>query len=324
MEKFIYSLGLIALGLATGQFLRLLVDRNIIKKSIPVAKYLKYIQKTVLLFFNPIVSIGALWVVKMTDIKLIALPLLGVGALILGGILSLVSARILGLTRKQTGSLFTTGTLTNMGSFGSLICYVFFGEVSYAFVSMYRLFEEIVMFCIVYPIAKLFGSTENSRQEGINLLKIILDPFIIVSICSIIIGSSLNFSRLIRPQVFTVINAILIPGTSFLLVTTTGFYMRFSAVHKYIKECLAVSIIKFLAVPLLITTTAYLIGIGNISNGLPLKVVLVLSAMPPAFNSLIPPQIYGLDVDIANSCWLFTTGALIIVLPIIFYIQGFL
>jgi predicted permease len=50
---------------------------------------------------------------------------------------------------------------------------------------------------------------------------------------------------------------------------------------------------------------------------LPLKVVIILSSMPVAFNALIPPSIYDLDLDLANSCWFFTTALLIITLPML-------
>jgi hypothetical protein len=42
--------------------------------------------------------------------------------------------------------------------------------------------------------------------------------------------------------------------------------------------------------------------------------------MPVAFNALIPPSIYDLDLDLANSCWFFTTSLLVVVLPLLFLI----
>lgn len=321
MEKFVYSLGLIVLGLAVGKALKLLVDRNIIDKSFKVEKHLKYIQRVTLLLLYPIITMGAFWIFRMTDIRLAVLPLLGVCALTIGGALGIAGAKILKLGKSQTGSLFALGTLTNLGSFGSLICYFFFGETSYVFVSMYRLFEEIITFCIVYPITKMYGS-HNNKEEKSNISRIFKDPFIIVSVTSIIIGSILNLSGMQRPEAFTTINAVLIPAASFLLVTTTGFYMKFSAVNKYVKESLIISAIKFLIIPAIITSAAYFLGLGEISNGLALKVVFILSSMPPAFTALIPPQLYNLDLDLANSCWLFNSAALVIVLPIIFLIEG--
>jgi predicted permease len=70
-------------------------------------------------------------------------------------------------------------------------------------------------------------------------------------------------------------------------------------------------------VPILATSVAYLIGFGNIDDGLPLKVVMILSSMPVAFIALIPPSIYDLDLDLANSCWFFTTALLVLVLPLL-------
>jgi hypothetical protein len=39
--------------------------------------------------------------------------------------------------------------------------------------------------------------------------------------------------------------------------------------------------------------------------------------MPVAFNALIPPSLYDLDLDLANSCWFFTTAMLVVELPML-------
>lgn len=98
--------------------------------------------------------------------------------------------------------------------------------------------------------------------------------------------------------------------------------MQVNAIRAYLRECYAVASIKFLISPIVITTAAWLLGLGEPYNGLVLKVILIESCMPPAFNSLIPPQIYGLDVDLSNSCWLFCTGALVVVLPVLYLLQS--
>ena len=70
-------------------------------------------------------------------------------------------------------------------------------------------------------------------------------------------------------------------------------------------------------VPLAVSTAAVLIGYGNSGTKLALKVVIILSSMPVAFNALIPPSIYDLDLDLANACWFFTTACLVVTLPIL-------
>lgn len=318
LKNLIVSLGLIPLGLIIGQLLKVLEERKIIKETIPVEKYMFLIQNTSLLVLSPLVSIGAFWVMKIEDIKLITLPILGVSALVLGGLLGFVAAKAMKLERKQTGALFVSASFTNLGTFGGLICYVFFGEGSYVFVSLYKLFEQFYYFIIGYPIAKAHGSGNSNKSSILNLL---FDPYILVVFFSIGIGIALNLSRIDRPEIYSMMNSILIPVSSLLLVTSVGFKMRITAVGNYVKECVTVLIIKFIAIPIIITSIAYFLGIGELADGIALKVILILSAMPPAFNSLIPPQIYDLDSDLANSSWLFNTGALVVIVPLLYIIE---
>ena len=72
----------------------------------------------------------------------------------------------------------------------------------------------------------------------------------------------------------------------------------------------------FILVPVCATSLAWAIGFGNIENALPLKVVIILSSMPVAFNALIPPSIYDLDLDLANSCWFVTMVLLVVILSL--------
>jgi len=52
------------------------------------------------------------------------------------------------------------------------------GEKSFAFVALYKLFEELYYYLFGYPIAKSFGIKDNQTK---NKLKYILtDPYIIV------------------------------------------------------------------------------------------------------------------------------------------------
>jgi len=105
-----------------------------------------------------------------------------------------------------------------------------------------------------------------------------------------------------------------------MLLASIGLALRFRRVRDYVRESVSVAAIKFLIVPACATSAAHLIGFGNLDGGLPLKVVMVLSAMPVAFNALIPPSIYDLDLDLANSCWFVTTASLVLVLPLLLLI----
>lgn len=320
-NNLIISLGIIFFGLIVGYIIQQLEQRRVIRLSISLEKLRKLLQKIGLLFFMPISFIGALWIIKIEDIKIVALPFLGIFALIAGGVLALAAARFLRLKRKDTGSMFTCGSFTNIGSIGGLICYLFLGEEGFALVPIYKLFEQVIYYAIGFPIAKSF-SNDNIKKENIisQLKKVFTDIFVIVALVSIIIGTFLNLSGIERPIFYKNINAIFIPTGTAILLVSIGLAMKFGKVKNYIKESISVSIIKFILVPSIISTIAFFLGYGKIGEGLPLKVVIILSSMPVAFSALIPASIYDLNLDLANSCWLVSTLSLIVILPLLFYI----
>ena len=76
-------------------------------------------------------------------------------------------------------------------------------------------------------------------------------------------------------------------------------------------------LIKALIIPVIVFTISSILGMGDIGDGLALKVILILSAMPIGFTALVPPSIYNLDLDMANSYWLISNAALVIIIPLL-------
>jgi len=317
----IISLGYIFFGLVCGYILQQLVEGRIIQIPISLERLRKLLQKIGLLFLVPVSFIGALWITKMDNIKIIALPFLGIFALLLGGILGFVSAKLLKLNRKDTGSMFICGSFTNIGSIGGLLCYMFLGEKGFAFFPIYKLFEQVIYYAVGFPIAKNF-SNEIVKKENIllQLKKVFTDIFVLVTLTSITIGTFLNISGIERPEFYKTINAVFIPGGTVTLLISIGLAIKFKKVKNYIKECIAISMIKFILMPIIISSIAILLGYGIFEGGLPLKVAIILSSMPVAFTAMVPVSIYDLNLDLANSCWLVTTMGLFIVVPLLSYI----
>lgn len=321
MSKFLFSFGVIAFGLSLGYAIQVASAGGILALPMGVDRLRKLLQKTALLFVNPITVVGAVWIVDVKTVSLAALPALGCGAILLGGAFALGASRLMGLGAERTGAFFACGSFTNIGSIGALICFMFLGEQGFALVPIYKLFEEVTYYGVGFPVAKYYGSAhEIGEGAGQRLRGLTRDPFILVALSAILVGAALNKSGLERPPFFRTLNSIFIPAGSILLLASIGLAMKFRMVKSYLPECVAVSCIKFLLVPATISCAAYLIGFGDIEGGLPLKVVIILSSMPVAFNALIPPSIYDLDLDLANSCWFFTTAALVVVLPALLFI----
>jgi predicted permease len=183
---------------------------------------------------------------------------------------------------------------------------------------LYKLFEEAFYFMVGFPVAQIFGAPLAQRESlGTRFRKIGGNPFIVVSTLSLLTGVMLNLSNLERWEIYSAINSVLIPAGIILLLTSIGLAMKIQRVRFYIREGLAVSGIKFLIVPSVIIFLACGLGYGRMEGGLVLKVVIVLSSMPVAFTSLVPPLVYDLDVDLANSCWLISMAFLVIIIPVL-------
>ena len=320
MSKLIFSFAIILFGLSLGYGIQVLVNRNAICLPIPLDRLRKLLQQTALLFVNPVAIVGALWVVNIESIRLAALPFNGLFAILAGGALALGAAKLLQLEPRKTGAMYGCGSFTNIGSIGALVCFIFLGEQGFALVPIYKIFEELSYYSIGFPIAKYYSRSEKTERTLERIKSLGKDPFILVALSSIVLGGLLNWAGVQRPEFFRTVVSTFVPLGTVLLLTSIGLALKLRRVRDYLKECVSVSIIKFVLVPVFASSLAYLIGFGNIEDGLPLKVVIILSSMPVAFNALIPPSIYDLDLDLANSCWFFTTSLLVVVLPLLFLI----
>jgi len=318
MEKILFSLFLIAFGLPMGFAARFLDKKGALQLPWPIQKVRTFLQKSVLLGIGPVTFAGALWVVEISEPRIALLALIGPFCHVFGGLGGALSARLFRMAPAQAGSMFCCGFFTNIGSIGGLITFVFLGEKGYAFVAVFKLIEELVYYGIGFPAARLYSAERAAGGTGSLLLRLIRDPFLLVSLGSLFAGTCLNLSGIPRPLFFSRLNTVLIPLSTVILLATIGMAMSFGKTARYLKESLAIWGVKFLIVPAACTSLAALGGLGSVADGLPLKTTLILSSMPTAFTALVPPSLYGLDLDLANSCWLVTTLGLVVTLPVLY------
>lgn len=321
MGKLIFSLGLITCGLAIGYVVQILHQRGTLQLPMTIVELRKTLQNIGLLFFMPISFMGAVWVVSFSDLRVVLLPVVGITALLAGGGFGLAAAHILKVPREQMGVMYCCGSFTNIGSIGGLVCFMFLGEVGFALVALYKMFEEISYYTIGFPIARYYGGSEEPQASFFRrIVNVLKDPFVATVLSAFFIGLFLNLSGVTRPIFFQKVTALFVPIGTFVLIVSIGLGMHFSSVRVHMKKCISISIIKFMLIPAIACSLAYLFNLHNVGDGLPFKVVVILSSMPVAFNALVVASIYDLDLDLANSCWLVTTALLVIVIPWLYFL----
>lgn len=321
MTKLLFTLGVIALGLSFGYAIQRRVASQRLILPLPIADVRRLLQKVGLLFFMYFSFMATVWIIRIDNLRLVALPAIGLFILLFGGVLALGAAKAFKLSRRQTGSFFACGSFSNIGSIGALVVFVFLGEEAFAYVPLYKLFEEVFYFTIGFPITKYFSPADEAAPDEpivLRLKRVFSDIFVVAALASITIGGGLNLAGVERPEIFGTLNALFIPVGTFILLVSIGMAMRFSSIGRYVRECAAIAGIKFIILPASACLAGYIIGFGSMHDGLPLKVVLILSSAPVAFTALIPPSIYDLDLDLSNACWLTSTLALFGVLPIVY------
>lgn len=313
MDKLFITLGIIIASLTVGYLTQCAAARSVIPLSFDAAVTLRRRIQTVGMFvFLPLSAMLSLWGLPTPDPRLLVLPVLGLCSWILGGVAALFFARWLNLDRPQTGSLYCCGTFSNIGAVGTLTAAVFLGEAAIAPAALYRMFEELYYFSVAYPTARRF-SVERDGAALSGSLK--FSPILMVIIFALASGMALNLSNVPRPSWGGGLASAAMLTATVLLLFGIGLGVRFSSVGRYVRPCLAAAAIKFLLIPAIIIPPAIFAGLGHIDDGLPLKVVAILSCMPAAMTALVPPSLFRLDLDLANACWLTGTAALIFILP---------
>ncbi len=319
MGRLLFSVSLVVFGIGIGYFIQVLTKKGVF--TLPIDDTRKKLQKAALLFFNPVAILGATWMADIHHIKIVALPFMGFTALFLGGCIAYAASRMQHMNRKQTGAYIVCGGFTNIGSLGGLFCFIFLGEQGFALVPFYKLFEEVLYYAVGFPIAKAYSKDTSETPSFFRRVKnAVSDIFVVVAICSIAAGLLLNVTGVSRPSFYASLNMVFVPLAALLLLISIGMAMRFSSVKKHFGSGLIIALTKSLLVPILVVGLSFMIGLDQIKNGLPLKVVLILASMPVGFIAMVPPTIYDLDINLANACWLISNSLLLFQVPLLIFI----
>ena len=154
MNKMLFSLLIVFAGLVSGYLLQVLVDRKTLRISFSLKKLRKAIQIITLSAVVPLTVVISVWIAPIKHLEIFSLPLFGVFAVLLGGVVSYIISGFLNMNRDQRGVYTIAGGFVNMGSLGGLVSFILLGETGFALVAFYQLFEKFIYFLIGFPFAK--------------------------------------------------------------------------------------------------------------------------------------------------------------------------
>jgi hypothetical protein len=323
MQSFIGSFSIIIVSLLAGYAFNALIAGGLIRLSVDQTTRLRLaMQKTALLGVYPIAFLGAIWIADLSEPLYFILPFVGISALAIGLVYGLVVSRLLHLPPLRAGVFAISASSTNLGAIGALVAFILLGEPGFALVPFYKLLEELWNYSVLFPIARAYGDRGNlgsKSTKGLSsaagFVKVLRDPFLLVALSAVSLGLVMNFTAISRPYFYTGLNRLLVPTGTTLLLFSIGMRLRFTVARADLQAGLLIVLGKSVIIPAVVSAIALALGLGQTPGGLGLKLVLVLSAMPVAFVSLVPPTLYKLDQDLAGSIWLVSNAALLVIAP---------
>ena len=252
----------------------------------------------------PLVLCLSFWRMDLHHVEPWLLPFLGVLISSATLIPAVLYARRAGLSRPQTGSFLTCAFFSNVGYLGAFTAFAMFGEEAYALCILYLVFFTPCFYTLGFWIASRCGRgrTASSVASAYNS-ELRLYPFV-----GMLIGAALSLAGVPRPEPFVWLNHVLIPVDTALYLIAVGSQLTLRSPRPWLGPCLAMSGIKFFYTPLVAWGLLNAFQI----HGLPRFIVLLEASTPVAVSPLILPLLFGLDRELANALWLFTTLAAIL------------
>jgi predicted permease len=323
MDRLLYilaiSFGSIAAGYAVKQVAR--NKKHRFETVLPaISRRLKLLAFFIL---NPIAFISTFWGASMPDIRVLTLPLLGLASIFIGMAAAFAAIRVLKIEAFRAGSVFTCGTVANVLTIGGLVAYTFFREPGYFLVQLTNLTMYPAYFLLVYPISANVGLGRKPVFK-VSVAGFKENPYLLLPLTATVIGVIIRLVGPPRPPLFADTVGFIVPSSAAVLGLSIGVTLHFSRVRSYLREVAAILIIRHVVLPAIMISLAILLRFADIADGLPLKITIILSTMPVAFSALVPPAIYGFDLDLANSAWMVSTALLIIIVPVLYAVFTFL
>lgn len=276
------------------------------------------IMKSLVMTLDPAIIILSLWTMRVA--KLGPLLLIPVAAVCVCISTMFAGRLVSGLhqhNRAQRGAFIACSMFSNNGiTLGCFLCLLLLGNRGLSLGVLYALYFAPSFFSVGLLVGQHYGT--ESKPNLLSIAKAYFtSPISVMPNSAIAIGLILNGLGVAHPAFANKVMSPLVYVDVGVYSIAIGASMHFGRMARFWPECLSMAMIKFFIAPAAGVTIAWLLGLGNIADGLPLKTVYIQASTPVAMYALVLTNLFKLNRDLANAVWLFTTLATIAELPII-------
>lgn len=210
--------------------------------------------------------------------------------------------------------------LGNIGTLAGLCAYVLFGEKGFAYVQLIAVPQILVIVLYCFPMAQRFyeigtGSGEKGKP---NFLRLLLTPNQLPAL-GVAAGLLLSGLHVERPEAVGTLFTVLIHVSAWMGMMPVGYDLRLGSVGTYALKLWPIFPVKFILLPAIL----YGLTILFVKDPVMITCVVLSAGAPTAIFAVAASQLYGLNVDMAESSFVTTTLAFLFVLyPLVYWWVG--
>lgn len=202
---------------------------------------------------------------------------------------------------------------------GGLCSYILYGEMSYAYVQIIGVFQNLLMFFVLFPMGYYYQHGGKDRNFFVffkDNWKSIFINWNQLSVVALVIGTALHAAGIPRPAAGTTIFQALIHVSAWVALIPVGYLIDFSHFKDYARQTLDLIPIKMVLTPL----ASYFLALCFTSDPVLLGTIVIVMATPCAINALITERLYDLNVNLAMAPFITTQLLYILILYPAFYL----
>ena len=244
---------------------------------------------------------------------LVSLGLLGVGC---------AAAKLLGAQGRRRGAYLACSMMSNIGlSLGGFLCYMFHGMAGQSLSVAYTSHFLPVCFVIGMFLASYYAGGRGG-SVGRTIANAVRNPLLFVPMGALVAGIALNAGGVRMPGWVAPANGVALMVMVAVHSFAIGMTLRLGRLGGYWREIVALAVTKFALGPVLGAAVVVLLGQWGAFGGVLWRVVVIEAAMPVAIFATILANLFDLDRDLANSCWVATTLACAALIPILYVVTA--
>lgn len=218
------------------------------------------------------------------------------------------------------GSYLISMMLGNIGTLAGLCAYVLYGEVGFAYVQLIAVPQILVIVFYCFPMAQRFyemGTPGGKKLERTSLVRLLLTPNQLPAL-GVAAGLLLSGGGVERPQAVGTLFTILIHVSAWMGMMPVGYDLHLGTVGTYAFKMWPIFPVKFVILPAIL----YGLTILFVTDPAMITCVVLSAGAPTAIFAVAAAQLYGLNVDMAESYFVTTTLVFLFILYPLVYFSG--